>query len=52
MDNATGLLRLTTAQFAALPTLSFKIGSTTFQLTANAQAFPVRTLNAMPRLHY
>ena len=43
-DNATGLLRLTPAQFASLPTLSFNIGSTTFQLSPNAQAWP-RALN-------
>lgn len=42
LDENTGLLRLTSAQFAALPSLSFNIGSTTFELTANAQAWPVR----------
>ncbi|THG97451.1 hypothetical protein EW026_g4558 [Hermanssonia centrifuga] len=43
-DNATGLLRLTTTQFASLQSLSFLIGGTTFTLTANAQAWP-RALN-------
>ncbi|KIJ40077.1 hypothetical protein M422DRAFT_257145 [Sphaerobolus stellatus SS14] len=45
LDNTTGLLRLTTAQFAALQSLFFTIGGTTFELTANAQAWP-RNLNA------
>ncbi|KAK7695039.1 hypothetical protein QCA50_002227 [Cerrena zonata] len=44
LDNATGLLRLTTAQFASLQSLFFTIGGTTFELTANAQAWP-RNLN-------
>ncbi|KIJ40040.1 hypothetical protein M422DRAFT_174318, partial [Sphaerobolus stellatus SS14] len=43
-DNATGLLRLTTAQFTKLQSLFFTIGGTTFELTANAQAWP-RNLN-------
>ncbi|KIJ40036.1 hypothetical protein M422DRAFT_257104 [Sphaerobolus stellatus SS14] len=45
LDNTTGLLRLTTAQFANLQSLFFTIGGTTFELTANAQAWP-RNLNA------
>ncbi|KIJ23154.1 hypothetical protein M422DRAFT_276334 [Sphaerobolus stellatus SS14] len=45
LDNTTGLLRLTTAQFAKLQSLFFTIGGTTFELTANAQAWP-RNLNA------
>lgn len=42
IDETTGLLRVTSAQFADLPTLSFNISGTTFELTANAQAWPVR----------
>ncbi|KDR68915.1 hypothetical protein GALMADRAFT_77916 [Galerina marginata CBS 339.88] len=45
LDNATGLLRLTTAQFASLQSLFFVIGGTTFELTANGQIWP-RALNA------
>ncbi|KIJ26084.1 hypothetical protein M422DRAFT_192651, partial [Sphaerobolus stellatus SS14] len=45
LDNTTGLLRLITAQFAKLQSLFFTIGGTTFELTANAQAWP-RNLNA------
>jgi len=44
LDNATGLLRVTTAQFNALKPLNFVIGGTTFALSANAQIFP-RALN-------
>ncbi|KIK55675.1 hypothetical protein GYMLUDRAFT_263999 [Collybiopsis luxurians FD-317 M1] len=44
LDNATGLLRVTTAQFNALQNLNFNIGGTTFSLTPNAQIFP-RSLN-------
>jgi cathepsin E len=44
LDNATGLLRITAAQFAALPSLSFITGGATFTLTANAQIWP-RALN-------
>ncbi|PIL25289.1 transporter [Ganoderma sinense ZZ0214-1] len=43
-DRATGLLRLTTAQFANLQSLFFTIGGVTFELTANAQIWP-RALN-------
>ncbi|KAM5546209.1 hypothetical protein V8D89_000335 [Ganoderma adspersum] len=44
LDNTTGLLRLTTAQFANLQSLFFHIGSTTYELTPNAQIWP-RSLN-------
>nr|1WKR_A Chain A, Polyporopepsin [Irpex lacteus] len=43
-DNNTGLLRLTTAQYANLQSLFFTIGGQTFELTANAQIWP-RNLN-------
>ncbi|GJE89585.1 aspartic peptidase A1 [Phanerochaete sordida] len=43
-DRNTGLLRLTTAQFAKLDSLFFNINGTTFEFTANAQAWP-RALN-------
>ncbi|KAG6879572.1 hypothetical protein C0992_001399 [Termitomyces sp. T32_za158] len=44
-DNATGLLRLTSSQFANLQSLFFSINGATFEFTANAQAWP-RALNA------
>ncbi|KAI0632318.1 acid protease [Trametes polyzona] len=44
LDDATGLLTLTEAQFARLESLFFAIGGTTFELTANAQIWP-RALN-------
>ncbi|KAI0348262.1 aspartic peptidase A1 [Trametopsis cervina] len=44
-DRNTGLLRLTTAQFANLQSLFFTINGQTFELTANAQIWP-RNLNA------
>nr|WPL92273.1 aspartic protease U42611 [Ganoderma boninense] len=43
-DRATGLLRLTTAQFANLQSLFFTMGGVTFELTPNAQIWP-RALN-------
>ncbi|KAH9926239.1 aspartic peptidase domain-containing protein, partial [Epithele typhae] len=43
-DNATGLLRLTTAQFANLQSLFFTINGVNFELTPNAQIWP-RALN-------
>jgi cathepsin E len=43
-DSATGLLRLTSAQFANLQNLSFIINGVTYSLTANAQIWP-RALN-------
>ncbi|KAI0661988.1 acid protease [Cubamyces menziesii] len=45
MDNATGLLTVTQAQFDALQSLFFTVGGTTFELTANAQIWP-RAQNA------
>ncbi len=41
-DSATGLLRITSAQFSALKTLNFNINGVAFGLTANAQIWPVR----------
>ncbi|KAH8120040.1 acid protease [Phellopilus nigrolimitatus] len=43
-DETTGLLRLTTSQFANLQSLFFSINGATLEFTANAQAWP-RTLN-------
>ncbi|KAJ3573547.1 hypothetical protein NP233_g2369 [Leucocoprinus birnbaumii] len=43
-DNNTGLLRLTTAQFANLQSLFFTTNGVTYELTANAQIWP-RALN-------
>ncbi|KAI0357861.1 acid protease [Trametes cingulata] len=43
-DNATGLLRLTNAQFQNLKSLFFDINGVNFEFTANAQIFP-RALN-------
>ncbi|KAI0648160.1 acid protease [Trametes meyenii] len=45
LDNATGLLTLTNAQFADLQSLFFNIGGATFELTPNAQIWP-RALNS------
>jgi len=45
LDENTGLLRLTTAQFNSLQSLFFDINGVEFELTANAQAWP-RALNA------
>ncbi|KAF8480633.1 aspartic peptidase domain-containing protein [Gautieria morchelliformis] len=45
LDNTTGLLRLTTTQFANLQSFSLTPPQTTFELTANAQAWP-RSLNS------
>ena len=44
MDGTTGLLRLTTAQYAKLQGLFFTIGGTKFELIANAQIWS-RSLN-------
>ncbi|KAF8801895.1 aspartic protease [Phlegmacium glaucopus] len=44
IDRATGLLRITSAQFASLKNLSFIINGVSFQLTPNAQIWP-RSLN-------
>ncbi|KAI0081056.1 acid protease [Panus rudis PR-1116 ss-1] len=43
-DSATGLLKITPPQYAALKSLQFNVGGTTFELTPNAQIFP-RSLN-------
>jgi cathepsin E len=45
VDEATGLLRLTPTQFSSLSSLFISIGGTTFELTANACAWP-RSLNS------
>ncbi|CDO77364.1 hypothetical protein BN946_scf184787.g13 [Trametes cinnabarina] len=44
LDDATGLLKITSAQFANLQSLFFHIGETTFDFTPNAQLWP-RALN-------
>lgn len=44
LDNNTGLIRFTQAQFNALKPLNFVIAGRTFALTANAQLWP-RSLN-------
>ncbi len=44
LDQSTGLLSLTEAQFKKLQSLFFTIGGTTFEFTANAQIWP-RALN-------
>ncbi|KAL5534090.1 hypothetical protein ACEPAG_551 [Sanghuangporus baumii] len=44
-DRNTGLLRLTTSQFNNLQSLFFTTNGNTFELTANAQAWP-RSLNS------
>ncbi|KAG6919007.1 hypothetical protein DXG01_009717 [Tephrocybe rancida] len=44
LDNTTGLLRITAAQFANLKSLFFTINGVTFEFTANAQLWP-RSLN-------
>lgn len=43
--DVTGLLKITSAQYSALKPLNFKIGSTTYALSPNAQIWP-RSLNA------
>nr|AHA86292.1 aspartic protease 2 [Leucoagaricus gongylophorus] len=45
LDNNTGLLRLTPAQFANLQSLFFTTNGVTYELTANAQIWP-RALNS------
>jgi len=45
MDQATGLLTVTDAQFQNMESLLFNIGSQTYELTANAQIWP-RSLNS------
>ncbi|KDQ58191.1 hypothetical protein JAAARDRAFT_57949 [Jaapia argillacea MUCL 33604] len=44
LDANTGLLKVTSAQYAALKPLDFVIGGTTYALTANGQIWP-RSLN-------
>jgi hypothetical protein len=44
VDSATGLLKITSKQYSALKPLNFKIGSSTYTLSANAQIWP-RSLN-------
>jgi cathepsin E len=44
IDNTTGLISFTPAQFAALQPLNFVVNGATFSLSANAQLFP-RSLN-------
>ncbi|KAI0296360.1 aspartic peptidase A1 [Multifurca ochricompacta] len=46
LDVTTGLLSITSAQFANLESLFFTTGGTTFELTANAQIWP-RALNTL-----
>ncbi|OBZ76214.1 Polyporopepsin [Grifola frondosa] len=43
-DSNTGLLKITSAQFANLQSLFFNIGDVTYELTSNAQLWP-RALN-------
>ncbi|KAF8170922.1 aspartic peptidase domain-containing protein [Pholiota molesta] len=45
LDQTTGLLTVTDDQLSNLQSLFFKIGSTTFEFTANAQVWP-RSLNS------
>ncbi|KAF8899045.1 aspartic peptidase A1 [Infundibulicybe gibba] len=45
LDNTTGLLRITAAQFSALQSLFFTINGVVYELTPNAQLWP-RSLNA------
>ena len=44
-DPSTGFYIITLAQYNSLQSLSFEIGGSTFQLTANAQIWP-RSLNS------
>jgi len=44
MDSATGLLKITNAQYDTLQSLVFNIGGTPFELTPNGQIWP-RSLN-------
>jgi cathepsin E len=45
LDNNTGFLRITNAQYQSLQSLNFVIGGNTFELTRNAQIWP-RALNS------
>lgn len=40
VDKATGLIKLSAAQYAKLKPLNFKIGQHTYTLSPNAQIFP------------
>ncbi|EIW80819.1 acid protease [Coniophora puteana RWD-64-598 SS2] len=44
-DSATGLLKVTSAQYSKLEDLNFEIGGTKYPLSANGQIFP-RSLNS------
>jgi hypothetical protein len=44
LDSTTGLLAITSEQYANLQTLNFNIGSTSYSLTPNGQIWP-RSLN-------
>jgi len=44
LDSTTGLLKITSAQYSALSSLNFKVGSNTYSLSPNAQIWP-RSLN-------
>lgn len=44
MDNTTGLLTITRSQYAKLHSLVFVIGDSSFDLTPNAQIWPVSIL--------
>lgn len=46
LDETTGLLTLTPSQFANLKSLFFNVNGTSFEVTANAQAWP-RSLNSL-----
>jgi len=46
VDATTGLLTITTTQYANLKSLYFVIGGTAFEFTANAQIWP-RSLNSL-----
>lgn len=45
VDSATGMLKITAAQFSALKNLDFKIGTKTYSLVPDAQIWP-RALNS------
>ncbi|KAJ4482386.1 putative aspartic protease [Lentinula aciculospora] len=46
LDQTTGLLKLSSSEFANLQSLFFQIGDTTFEFTANAQIWP-RSMNSV-----
>ncbi|KAL1741011.1 acid protease [Schizophyllum fasciatum] len=46
LDDSTGLLTITEAQYDSLKSLFFQIGDTTFEFTPNAQIWP-RNLNSL-----